>query len=147
GNYIRVWLSSPFWDVEHEKSGVYDEARARRIDRMLALCRQYNIHVKLTMEHFRSVGGGSQAWADKPLHNASNGGTAQSIADFFDGEASREQFRRKIAWYASRFGNQEIVYGWELWNEINAVRGGDYMSWTAAMLPELHRAFPLNLSM
>ena len=35
GNYIRVWLSSPFWDVEHEKSGVYDAARAQRIDRLL----------------------------------------------------------------------------------------------------------------
>lgn len=30
GNYIRVWVSNPFWDIEHEKSGVYDEAKARR---------------------------------------------------------------------------------------------------------------------
>jgi hypothetical protein len=40
-----------------------------------------------------------------------------------------------------------MVYGWELWNEINAVRGGDYLAWTAAMLPELRRAFPHNLVM
>src|SRR5581483_6669210 len=39
-------------------------------------------------------------------------------------------------------------YGWELWNEINAVSGtGDYMTWTRLMLPELHRAFPRNLAM
>lgn len=31
----RVWASSPFWDVEHERSGAYDEARGRRIGEML----------------------------------------------------------------------------------------------------------------
>jgi hypothetical protein len=40
-----------------------------------------------------------------------------------------------------------MVYGWELWNEINAVRGGDYLAWTEAMLPELHKSFPKNLAM
>lgn len=147
GNYIRVWLSSPFWDVEHEKSGVYDETRARRIERMLDLCRRHRIRVKLTMEHFRSVGQGTQPWADKPLHAVANGGTANNIADFFDGEPSRARFREKIQWYAKRFGSRPEVFGWELWNEINAVRGGDYLAWTAAMLPDLHRAFPQNLAM
>ena len=148
GNYIRAWLSSPFWAVEHEKSGEYDEARARRIERMLEMCRRYGIRAKLTMEHFRSIGGGGQAWADEPFRNVANGGVAKSMADFFDGEAPREQFRQKIAWYAQRFGNRPEIYGWELWNEINAVSGsGDYMAWTGLMLPELHRAFPKNMAM
>jgi hypothetical protein len=34
-----------------------------------------------------------------------------------------------------------------LWNEVNAVRGGNYLDWTQAMLPDLHKAFPKNLSM
>jgi hypothetical protein len=148
GNYIRVWLSNPFWDVEFEKSGVYDAERAKRADRLLDLCRKYHIRVKLTMEHFRSIGGGRQAWADKPLHNVANGGPAQSMADFFGGEASRAQFKRKIEWYANRYGDQPIVYGWELWNEINAVTGnGDIMAWTEIMLAELHKAFPKNMAM
>jgi hypothetical protein len=148
GNYIRVWLSNPFWAVEHDKSGVYDETRAQRIDKMLAMCRRHGIRVKLTMEHFRSIGGGSQSWADEPFRAMANGGTAKSMADFFDGEASRAQFRKKIEWYEKRFGDRPEIYGWELWNEINAVSGtGDYMAWTQSMLPELHRAFPRNLSM
>ncbi len=145
GNYIRVWLSNPFWDVEHDKSGVYDEAKARLIDRMLEMCRKHGIRVKMTMEHFRSIGGGTQAWADKPLHHVSRGGPAQSIANFFDGEAPRAQFRRKIEWYANRYGDQPMVYGWELWNEVNAVRGGNYLAWTEVMLAELRRRFPRNL--
>jgi hypothetical protein len=148
GNYIRVWISNPFWAVEHDKAGVYDESRAKRIDRMLEMCRKHHIRVKLTMEHFRSIGGGKQSWADEPFRSVANGGTAQNMADFFDGEPSRELFRRKIQWYAQRFGSRPEIYGWELWNEINAVSGGgDYMSWTEAMLPELHRAFPKNLVM
>ena len=99
------------------------------------------------MEHFRSIGGGRQSWADKPLHNVANGGTAQSMADFFDGEASRALFRHKIEWYGKRFGDQPIVYAWELWNEINAVTGnGDIMTWTELMLRELHKTFPKNMA-
>ncbi len=30
GNYLRIWLSSPFWDVEDAKAGVYDTQKARR---------------------------------------------------------------------------------------------------------------------
>ena len=147
GDYIRVWLSNPFWDVEHETSGVYDENKARLIDRMIELCREHGIRVKMTMEHFRSIGGGPQAWADKPLHHVSRGGPAQSIGDFFDGEAPRAQFRKKIEWYAKRYGDQPIIYGWELWNEINAVRGGNYLAWTEVMLAELRKSFPRNLVM
>jgi hypothetical protein len=146
GNYIRVWLSNPFWDVEHEASGAYDAAKAKRIDRMLELCRRYGIRVKMTLEHFRSIGAEvRQPWADKAMHHVSRGGPAKSIADFFDGDAPREQFKRKIGWYAGRYGDDPIVFGWELWNEVNAVRGGDYLAWTAVMLPELRRAFPREI--
>jgi hypothetical protein len=147
GNYFRAWLSSPFWDIEDTKCGEYSEPKARRIDAMLAMAVQRGLRVKMTMEHFRSIGGGTQAWADKPLHNTANGGTAESIADFFDGEKSRGQFRKKIAWYADRYGNRPEIFGWELWNEINAVRGGDYLAWTEVMLAECQKRFPRNLCM
>lgn len=145
GNYIRAWLSNPFWDVEHARSGEYDEQKAELIETMLAFARRRGIRVKMTLEHFRSIGGGPQAWADKPLHNVSNGGPAESIADFFDGERSRAQFRKKLDWHAARFGARPEIFGWELWNEVNAVRGGDYLAWTEVMLAELHRRFPRNL--
>ncbi len=147
GNFIRIWLGSPFFDVEHERCGQYDETRAARIAQLLDLCRARNIRVKMCIESFRHFGTRNQSWSAKPLHLLQNGGTARDIADFFDGQPSREQFKRKLAWFARRFGNDPAIFGWELWNEINAVAGGDYMAWTEVMLPELHRLFPKNLAM
>lgn len=147
GNYIRVWLGNPFFDVEHAHSGQYDAAKAERIQNLLEIAAQDGIRVKLCLEHFRNLDGGRQAWASKPLHLVANGGTATNMNDFFDGAASREQFKKKLAWLARRFSNNPTVFGWELWNEINAVQGGDYMAWTEVMLPELHRLFPQNLAM
>ncbi len=147
GNYIRVWLSSPFWDIEHEKSGEYDEEKAKRIDELLALAKKYDIRVKMTIEHFRYFESERRQWAAKPIHHISQGGPAKNIADFFDGEKSRTQFKKKLAWYAERYGNDPIIYGWELWNEMDTVRGGDYMTWTKIMLTELHTLFPKNLAM
>jgi hypothetical protein len=150
GNYIRVWVSSPFWDVEYQKSGVYDEAKARRIDEMLALAKRNGIRVKLTLEHFREMSETPrQRWANKPLHLVANGGTATNMADFFDGPASRERFKKKLAWLAQRYGDNPTVFGWELWNEVNAVStsADHYMPWTETMLAELHRLFPRNLAL
>lgn len=150
GNYARIWVSSPFWDVEHGKSGEYDEAKAQRIDELLRIARRHGIRLKLTLEHFREMSDRPhQRWANKPLHLVARGGTAVDMADFFDGEASRTRFKAKLAWYAARYGDDPTIFGWELWNEVNAVRASEahYMPWTAAMLAELHSRFPKNLAM
>jgi hypothetical protein len=149
GNFVRVWLSAPFWDVEHQQAGVYDEQKAQRIDALLKLAQRYGIRVKLTIEHFREIDPNNvrQRWASKPLHHVSHGGTAKDMPDWLANETSRAQFRQKLAWFQKRFGDQPAVFGWELWNEINAVRGGDYLAWTEAMLPELKRLFPNNMAL
>ena len=148
GNYARIWLSSGFFDVEHERSGVYDEAQAKRIDALLALARKHGIRLKICLEHFRSLDANyHQKWAAKPMHLVANGGSAANTADFIEGERSRAQFKRKLAWYAQRFGERPEIFGWELWNEVNCVAGGDVLAWSEVMLAELHRLFPHNLAM
>jgi len=146
GNYIRVWLGADYWDVEHARSGAYDEAKARRIDAMLALARKHGLRVKMTLEHFRAFFS-KRSWTNKAIHHVSNGGPARDIADFFDGEKARAQFRAKLAWFARRFGDRPEVFGWELWNEADCIRRGGYEAWTEIMLAELQRRFPRNLAL
>ncbi len=156
GNYIRLWLSNPFFDIEHAQSGVYDEEKAKRMDAVLALARKYNIRVKMTLEHFRHLGDGKQTWAGKRIYHVSQGGLAKDIADFFANPASREQFERKLDWYAKRYGDDPIIFAWELWNEFDAVQdmwqpekwreGGLALDWTRVMLAALHQRFPKNLA-
>jgi len=146
GNFVRVWLSIGCFDIENTRSGQYEESQARHIDELLAMARRHKIRLKLCLEHFRTFEG-KTGTTNKPLHLAVNGGPASSVADFFDSQRSRDQFKRKLAWYANRYGSDPIVFGWELWNEINCVQGGDVFAWTEMMLVELHRLFPKNLAM
>ncbi len=145
GNYIRIWLSHNFFDVEHERSGKYDNDKAKRIDAVLEMARRHNIRVKMTIEHFRHFFRETQRWAAKPIHHVSNGGPAKDIDDFFQGRRSREQFKKKIQWYAERYGSDPIIFAWELWNEMDTVRGKGYMEWTEEMLLELKKRFPKNM--
>jgi len=146
GNYARVWLSGGTFDVEHARSGQYDAERAERIDGLLELARRHGIRLKFCLEHFRHVGDGAQPFFAKRLHHVSQGGPAEKTADFFDSPRCREQFKRKIAWFQNRYDDEPMVFGWELWNEINCIAGGDWAAWSEVMLAELHRAFPKNLA-
>ncbi len=151
GNYIRVWISNEFYEVEHEKAGQYDAERAaQRIDAMLAIARKHGIRVKMTIEHFREIDPAHprQSWAVKAVHHTSRGGLANTMEEWMESPAARKQFVGKLEFLAARYRDNPTVYGWELWNEMNAVLGrGDYLGWTAAMLPELHRLFPHHLCM
>jgi len=145
GNYIRLWLSHNFFDIEHERSGRYDSEKAKRIDAVLEMARRHNIRVKMTVEHFRHFFRDTQSWAAKPIHHVSRGGPAKDMDDFFQGQKSLEQFKKKLQWYAARYGDDPVIFAWELWNEMDTVRGKGYMEWTEEMLAELKRLFPKNL--
>jgi beta-glucanase (GH16 family) len=145
GNYIRIWLSHNFFDVEHEKSGQYDQQKAKRIDAVLDMARRHNVRVKMTIEHFRHFFQDRQRWAAKPIHHISQGGPAKDVSDFFQGRRSREQFKKKLDFYADRYGDEPAIFAWELWNEMDTVRGKGYMEWTEEMLAELKKRFPKNM--
>ena len=147
GNFVRIWLSHGYFDVEHAQSGQYDEQKAKEIDKLLAMARRHGIRLKLSMEHFRHLGEGRKEFFGKPIHHVDHGGPAASTADFFDSQRCRQQFKRKLAWFADRWGNDPVVFGWELWNEMDCISAGDWADWTDQMLLELHRLSPENLAM
>jgi hypothetical protein len=149
-NLFRVWLSNDFYEIEKDRAGDYDPEQVKHIDAMLALAKQHGLRVKMTIEHFRDVdpAHGKQTWAIKSVHHTSRGGLAGTMQEWVESPAARAQFVKKLEFLASRYRDDPTIFGWELWNEMNAIQGdGDELEWTRAMLPELHRLFPKQLAM
>lgn len=152
GNFVRIFLSHPFFNPEQARAGQYDETRARRVDAIVRLARRYGIRIKFCLEHFRSLDDippkfpGSISMGN-PLYRASPGASPRDITEFFTGDEGRALYARKLGFYAARYRDEPAIFGWELWNEIDAVRGEGWTEWTEAMLDELKKQFPRHLAM
>ena len=151
GNFIRVWLSYSFWDIE-EEAGKYNEEKALRIDRFIEMSRKYNLRIKLTLEHFRSVTleENPQKWATKFAYHKSRGGPFDSIRQYLTSTEGQRLFLNKIDFYRKRYGSDTLFFGWELWNEMNAVRvpqDSIFYAWNEKMLSAVKQKFPENLVM
>ena len=151
-NFIRVWLSHQLYEVERNRAGNFDPARLQKLKNLFALARKYGIRLKLCTEHFRHLGEGSQGWAGRQMLLKENGGPSENTRDYFTGEAGRAHYKKKLDYYAENFGSDPIVFGWELWNEMDAVHGfwqdADVIrNWSTEMLAELRKRFPKNLVM
>lgn len=152
GNYIRVWLSSPFWDIEDQKAGEFREEKAQRIDKLIKLASKYNLRIKMTLEHFRSLSmeENPQQWAVKSVYHVSNGGPLKNCREYLSVEEGKKLFLDKIDFYQKRYGSDTLFFGWELWNEMNAVSGPEdsvFFAWNEQMLSEVKKRFPENLVM
>jgi hypothetical protein len=152
GNYTRIWLSAPFFEIEHAKAGEYDEQVALRIDKLLESASRYGIKIKFCLENFRKLTGQPAPFStsvpyDKPIYAAE--GMWQSMDDYFRSETGRELYLNRIRFLAGRYANHPSVFGWELWNEINSVSAGRQViyEWTVEMLPAVKALFPNHLVM
>ncbi|MBK8504618.1 MAG: hypothetical protein IPL46_21865 [Saprospiraceae bacterium] len=151
GNYIRIWLSQSFWDIE-EEAGKYSEEKAQRIDRFIEMARRYHLRIKITFEHFRSVTleENPQRWATKFAYHTSQGGPLDSIRQYLTSEEGQQLFLNKIDYYQKRYGSDTLFFGLELWNEMNAMKGPEdsiFFAWNEKMLSEVKKRFPKNLVM
>lgn len=152
GNYVRIWLSNAFWDIEHQQAGVYDESKAQRIDRFLSMARKYGLRVKMTVEHFRALTPeeSSQSWALKSVYHTSKGGPLDSVSQYITTQEGHSLLLKKLDFYQQRYGDDPIIFGWELWNEMNAMqlpKDRAFFAWNEKMLVELKKRFPKNLAM
>ena len=151
GNFIRVWLSYSFWDIE-EEAGKYNEEKALRIDRFIEMARKYHLRIKLTLEHFRSITleENPQQWATKFAYHKSQGGPLDSIRQYLASTEGQRLFLNKINFYHKRYGSDTLFFGWELWNEMNAMsvpQDSVFYGWNEKMLAAVKEKFPENLVM
>ncbi len=152
GNYARIWLSAPFWEIETTQAGQYEKAKLARLDNLLTLAQRYGIRLKICLENFRQLTGYPPKFAgsvpfDRPIYAQANGGPLPDMDAYLRSDAGRQLFLNRAKALARRYGGHPAVFGWELWNEMDAVRGKGWESWTTAMLTELQTLFPNHLVM
>ena len=141
GNAMRIWISTPFLEIEDKTEGQYDPVKFERIDRLLELAKQYNIRIKFTLHHVRKI-----------LPNIKNWDNSQSLATAFNNieeyintPQGRDSYLRRAKALAERYKDNQQIFGWELWNEINAVSWDDWEDFTKYMLEQVKPLFPNHL--
>lgn len=146
GNFARVWLNSDFFEIQ-KTYGVWDEESISHIDRLLELASLYNIKVKMCIESFRMIKPGRNKWNIKASYHTSNGGPFNDMQEYISSEKGKEEFLRRLEFLRARYGDHPAVFGWELWNEMNAVEADGVQEWNEEILPTVHEMFPKNLVM
>ncbi len=143
GNYTRIWLSSDFYEIEHDKIGVYDPAVLTRIAETLALAKKYGIRIKFCMEHFRSI----SAKPSVPFFNRDVyvSDSKHSVNEYVNTDWGRDLYLNRCRAIISRFKDHPNVFAWELWNERNCMP--HCIEWTKKMLPEIHKMSPDQMVM
>ncbi len=155
GNFIRIWLGVPFFNVMPEQFGFFSEQNLGHIRFVVQLAEELGLRIKFTMEHFRRIlpaGGDTELFPgavcfNAPLYARDNGGVCDDISEYFQSDAGRQAYLGKARYLAEAgLGNSPAVVAWELWNELNCVLGNDVINeWSSFMLRELRRLFPNQL--
>ncbi|PAW77882.1 MAG: hypothetical protein B9S32_09800 [Verrucomicrobia bacterium Tous-C9LFEB] len=154
GNFARIFMGHAFFDIESGDFGTFDEEKASRLDAVLEYAWQRGVRLKLTIDLFRTVEEAEQAEIfpgavsfSKPNFHTSNNGRFEDMDDYLLSREGRAHFLRKLDWLAERYGDHPGIFGWDLWNEMNAVSSVHWQSWTREMLVELKKRFPRHLAM
>ncbi len=148
-NYARVWLNSNLFEIEKEY-GRIDSSSVKNIDRLIELAGKYGIKLKMCIESFRHISEGENKWDTKASYHVSNGGPFHNMMEYLDSEDGKKEFIKRLMFFKKRYGDSPVIFGWELWNEMNAVEFRDIpqiLSWTEDMLAETKHIFPKNLVM
>jgi len=148
GNAMRIWISSPFLEIEDRKVGEYSQEKLDRIDRLLALAKENNIRIKFTLQHIRSIvpdGEGVPAWSNRAFMAVENGGDFHGILDYITSPEGKIAYLDRARVLSDRYKNNTQVFSWELWNEMDAVDEEEWFQFSLEMLDSVKVLFPNHL--
>ena len=150
GNFLRIWLGHPFFEVMPSRAGEYDPAAAETLKKTVRLAEELGIKIKFTLESFRSVlppdkvgKGMYSAFFNRPLYApyAGNMRAFYASRECFDIYLGKARYLKSLG-----LGDSPAVICWELWNEINATGPLDaYEDWSNRMLDALGALFPRQM--
>ena len=152
GNYVRVWFSHPFYEIEDEKAGVYNPKKIARVKRFMQLAQKYDIRVKICLEHFRNIKKYVPAENERGLprglfERKAYDGEFKSMSEYFESEKGKSYFFNRFKVFADLFRDNPNVYAWELWNEFNCPAAPNELcvKWQEEMFERIRRECPNHL--
>lgn len=143
GNYARIWLNFPAHEIETEY-GKTNEINAKNLGRILEMAVKYNIKIKLCIESFRTIEP-SRNFFSKLQYHKDNGGPFENMDEYINTEKGRQVYLNRLEMLRKKFGDHPAIFGWELWNEMNAIESEGLWDWNEYMLPKVHAMFPKNM--
>ena len=143
GNFARIWLNFPGQEIETEY-GKADETNAKNLDRILEMAVKYNIKIKLCIESFRQISPAKNFFSKTQYHKEF-GGPFENMDEYINTEKGRQAYLNRLEMLRKRFGDNPAIFGWELWNEMNAIESEGLREWNEYMLPKVHAMFPKNM--
>lgn len=155
GNFIRLWLGVPFFNVMPEKVGQYDATALNHIRTIVSWCEELDIKIKFTLEHFRTIHRQQHQESfpgvvdfNNSIYSRAAGGPCDTIEEFCTLPEARRAFLGKLHYLAaSGLGDSPAVVAWELWNEINCLGPVSlYEPWSREILAELRHLFPRQMT-
>lgn len=133
GNYCRIWLVR--WNMGLEWMpgkasgtyyglGKYALDNAWKLDWVMEQARRNGIYCMLCLGYHGELMDqkaffGENCWEDNPYAQV-NGGPCAKPADFWTNEQARKLYQQRLRYYVARYGWDDHVMSWELWNEVNA---------------------------
>ncbi|GIZ15684.1 cellulase family glycosylhydrolase [Capnocytophaga catalasegens] len=145
GNSMRIWISTEFLEIEDTTAGNYSEEKFSRISQLLKYAEKYGIYIKFTLQHIRTI--------SKTIHPNENWANSQALSsqfknidEYVNTIRGKNSYLKRAKALSDRYKDHKYIYGWELWNEMDAVV--DDPSWknfTPIIIDSLKHIFPDKL--
>lgn len=146
-NTVRIWLGDAYWCVDTDQAYELNPINLSKLDLLVDLAREFGLHLKLTLEHFRNFSYNSRALFDKRLYLGER--RCESMREWLTDPCWSDAWMYKISELAKRFSGDAAVCMIELWNEMNCVGTYDdnpqIIEWNRIHLPRVKALFPRQL--
>ncbi len=109
GTHVRLWCASWCGQIEGEQPEVYRLEQAWMMDRILALAREHGLMVTIVIDNHHDMGLGKFF----PY-----GATYQERVQKFL-TTPGDQYRRRLRYLLARWGCDDTIAAWELFNELD----------------------------
>lgn len=148
GNAARIWISSPFLEIEDEQIGKYNPVKLQRIDRLLSIADKYGVRIKFTLQHIRTINpdqNRNNSWSNRSFYSVQKGGKFQDMKDFINSPQGKKVYLDRVRVLSKKYKNDPRVFSWELWNEMDAVNAKDWFPFSQEILDSVKAMFPKQL--